>query len=430
MDNHEKWLEAVSAYADGECSDREGATVEAHLNECPDCRTWLEQIRGDQEVFAESLMARPADILDPVMKRVTEMSAPQKQPETRKTPMTMWRLIEVTGIVAACAVLVAVFFPVSFRAHEMARQPTAGPPPSGAPEEPEIHLRYPREDRLHVADRVTTLDEERIADAQAKAGSEVAATAFRGRLGGEDEAVPQARIATEVPATTGIQPTEPGRDWGIRRPIQLGYDAALEVWVKDLQESVVIAERTFYDHGGFVLDSTMVQVETLRQPRRAQIVGKVPKEKVADAINALAALGWVAQRDIMGEDLTDQYTQTTRTLTKLQEQINKLTEERKSASKARRAEIDRQIKALKDDLGPAQDEYHDVQKELVLSTISARLVEKTPRAPLGKSLRAAWESFVYAIARVGVVLAWILLYGLFLVPVIAAVVIYRRWRRQ
>jgi hypothetical protein len=227
-------------------------------------------------------------------------------------------------------------------------------------------------------------------------------------------------------ATTGIQPTGPGRDWGIRRQVQLAYDAALEVWVKNLQESVVTAEQTFYEHGGFVLDSTMMQVESVREPRQAEIVGKVPKENVAEAVNALAALGWVARRDILGEDLTDQYTQATRTLTKLEEQIEKLNEERKTASAARRNAIDEEIKGLKDELGPAQDTYHEVQKELVLSTINARLVEKTPREQAGKALRAAWDSFTYVLARVGVLLAWVVLFGVFLVPVIFGYVIYRR----
>jgi len=58
-------------------------------------------------------------------------------------------------------------------------------------------------------------------------------------------------------------------------------------------------------------------------------------------------------------------------------------------------------------------------------------VEKIPEPPATtKGLRAAWDGFVRTASVLGVILVHVLLYGLFFVPVIVAVIIYRRRTRS
>ncbi len=71
MDNHDQWLEKVSAYADGESSPDEQTVMEAHLEECAQCRQWLEEIQSDRELFVETLTGRQADIpSSPITRRI------------------------------------------------------------------------------------------------------------------------------------------------------------------------------------------------------------------------------------------------------------------------------------------------------------------------------------------------------------------------
>ena len=102
MANCEQWREAISAYADGQCRWAERRAVEAHLRECADCRRWREDIRADQQLFTEVMTARPADVSDAVMSRVSELSAAKNQPVGEKKALVRWRL-------AATAVLLMVF---------------------------------------------------------------------------------------------------------------------------------------------------------------------------------------------------------------------------------------------------------------------------------------------------------------------------------
>ena len=50
----EDWVEAISAYADGEATSVERESVESHLAECAACAEWLAAIERDREVYTEA----------------------------------------------------------------------------------------------------------------------------------------------------------------------------------------------------------------------------------------------------------------------------------------------------------------------------------------------------------------------------------------
>ncbi len=473
MDSHEQWREAVSAYADEECDQDERTAVEAHLSECADCRQWLEQLESDREVFTETLTGRPADILDAVMKRVTKMSAQKRVAGAKPKPAFTLRLAELFAVVGICAVLAAVLFPVFSRGRAKARVSSClsnvkqvvlamqmyaddydGHLPNAwtwtedmaaylnneeilqcplAPMEPSSYAMVKRWSEWKLEDIPDESKAIIIYDAQPDG-----TPAFRhndgdglnaGFADGHAQMLSKKRWEELGMSTTAVTPGLPDRNYGLRRMLQLAYDAAIEVWVTDIQQSVVSAERTFYECGGFILQSSLTRHDTPGQPSTAQIVGKVPTPELANVINALGALGYVAKREIVGEDMTDEYTRAARAITQSQQKTQQLQVRRAAAPKAKRPQIDTELQQTQTELGQAQDEVFSVQREVALSTISATLREKMPQPILtARGLRAAWAGFVRVASVLGMILVRVLLYGLFFVPLIVAVVIWRRRR--
>ncbi len=469
MDSHEQWREAVSAYADEECDQDERTAVEAHLSECADCRQWLQQLQFDREVFTETLTGRPADILDTVMKRVTEMSAQKEKKQVARGS----RLAEAFAVVGICAVLAAVLFPTFAKSREKAHGTACL---SNVKQIALAALMYASDHDGHLPNAWTWTEDllpyvgssnvlqcplapmELSSYAMVKRWSEEklddipnpedtvivyetnrdGTPAFRhndgmnvGFANGHAKWLSNEQWEGLGMSTTAVTPGLPDRNYGLRRMLQLAYDAAIEVWVTDIQQSVVSAERTFYECGGFILQSSLTRYDTPGQPSTAQIVGKVPTPELANVINALGALGYVAKREIVGEDMTDKYTRGARAITQSQQKTQQLQARRAAAPRAKKPQIETELQQTQTELGQAQDEVFSVQREVALSTISATLLEKTPQPILtARGLPAAWAGFVRAASVLGVILVRVLLYGLFFVPLIVAVVIWRRRRRS
>jgi hypothetical protein len=238
------------------------------------------------------------------------------------------------------------------------------------------------------------------------------------------------KLPADVFASTAINPNAPDRNYGLRRQLKLAYAAACEVWVTNLQEAVITAEQTFYQCGGFVLSSVVSRPPGERALRTAEITGKVPTGEVGTTINALAALGYVARREISGEDLSDQYVQAQRQVTQVEERSAQLQHQQATAPRVQRPGLAEKVQRARAQLGPAQDALSGVQRRTALATITATLIEKTPEvAQAAGGVATAWHSFARAAVKVGLALVWIGLYGLFAAPLAIGYVAYRRLRR-
>lgn len=469
----EKWQEMISAYADGECTAEEAEAVGAHLQECPACREWYEQITRDQEVFRTALTGRQADISDTVMRRVNEMSAEKSTKKPQEKSATRKRLVELLLVVGILAILAAVLFPVFARSRDKARQSSCL---SNTKQATLATLSYAEDYDGRLPDAITWdqaiepyLGNRQIPKCNMDKSDQAASYAMVQRWGGVKlEDIPDraetiliyevehgrpayrhnegmnvgyadghAKWLRELPPdaldpgdTTGMMPGTAGRNYGLARRLKLAYDAACEVWVEHLQGSVLAAEEVFPKCGGFVLRSTMTRSHDCSGAGRADVVGKVPTARVADAVNALAALGYVARRDIIGTDMTDQYVAGARDITRTKQ---KVAQHQQRATKATRKQ-DREraqqaVEKAREALGPAQDSLFGVSRELALATITATLIEKQPEVSEAASgIAAAWMSFQRSAKVLAVLVTWALLYGLFAVPVIAAAIIYRRRR--
>ncbi|MCK4646239.1 MAG: zf-HC2 domain-containing protein [Candidatus Aminicenantes bacterium] len=57
--NHQKIKELISSYNDGELNQEQNKKVEKHLEDCPECRKELEEMRKFEEVMSQMELKKP-----------------------------------------------------------------------------------------------------------------------------------------------------------------------------------------------------------------------------------------------------------------------------------------------------------------------------------------------------------------------------------
>ena len=477
MSNCDHWQEIISAWLDGEATPEEAKEVQEHLESCAACRQWLEQVETDRQSFVSSLMGRQADISQDVMRRVSEMSVEPNG--VSQGPRKSFRLAELRVAAAMVAVVAAILFPVFARSREKARSVSCLSnikqlalatlqyardydgmlPPAHdwaisiepyvknsqifvciRRDKPSLALPLAVQDLPHYA-MAGNLSGANINELPDPAGTVMIYEVQQGQpaylhnggmnVGYADGHAKWIRMLPEsVSQTTSMTTGSPGSNYGLRRRLKLAYDASCEVWVKQLQTAVVSAEQVFTDRGGFVLTSMLSQRPEAGAVRTASIEGRVPTTEVAATVNALAALGYVVHREIMGQDLTDQYVTRTRTVTQTEAEVGEAERQRQAATASRKAPVTAQVHKARQQLAGAQDALFGVERELALATICATFVERAPQASASAGqVGRAWRSFLHTATQVGVGLVWVGLYALFVVPAAVAVIAYRHWKR-
>ena len=467
----EKWRELISAYIDGECSADERREAEDHLSRCPECRRWYEEVTADQELFTRALTGRRADITETVMRRLPPMSAATSEPRPRKLT---GRLIELFVVVGIMGLLGAILFPVFARSREKARQPAclsnvkqvvlavmtyaqdnSGRLPRASTWDVEIEpylrnraiYRCPvdntdQEVSYSMVPRYSGAKLEDIANPETVIiiyESEYGRPVYRHNEGmNVGYADGHVKWLKELPPgtldeadTTGVMPGTQGRNFGLPRELKIAYDAACEIWVSQVQEAVLSAEKVFADEGGFVLSSELTRDGYEESGGGAQIVGKVPVDRVADTVNALARLGYVARRQIVGEDITDAYVSAERGVSNATAAVSRSEQARASAPRTDRRQRDQEVATARAHLGSAQDQAFSVKRELYLATVTVSLIQRVvDQQPEARGVAAAWGSFVSSAKKLGVLLVWALLYGLLASPaLVGGYFIWRRVRR-
>ena len=97
MNECEKYIEAISAYFDGELDGFEKAELEAHLETCENCRSYLEAIKAISDADAQE---EPV----PDMLRVNVMGRIAKQKKQRNTG----KIMRYLGLCACIAIVILV----------------------------------------------------------------------------------------------------------------------------------------------------------------------------------------------------------------------------------------------------------------------------------------------------------------------------------
>ena len=99
--NCDKTLELLSAELDGRLSEAEHAELQAHLDECADCRRVYGTLRDVDAMLPETQLEPPKALHDAVMREVRADAAKRQQKKR-------WVPVAVIGVAArdnACAVL-------------------------------------------------------------------------------------------------------------------------------------------------------------------------------------------------------------------------------------------------------------------------------------------------------------------------------------
>ena len=449
----ERWIERLSAYADGECGPAERLLVWWHLLRCAHCRRWLADVRENARTFSDAFLqsARGADITAGVMQEVSKMKEQEVIRPVRARKAATGRLIEVFAVLAMLAVLAAVLFPVFAKSHEKARQSSCMSNLKqlalgtiqfanehedhlpGAITWQEDIMPYVKNKMLfvcpdqktisyainpHVAgrklddipDKETTVllyeaDEHGQPDFPHNDGANYAF------VDGHVKWLSK-RDQPEDLQTSGFVPPE--RNYGLAQRLRIAYQASVEVVVENLYQSLLQAEAAVTKCGGFLMESNLAYCGRHGQ---ASLVVKVPTEQVGNCINALGALGFVASRQITGEDLTRQYVTTTRDIGAHTEREQRL------SNMVQTMGDDRQRVAAEQNLGETEtattalrDSAFDIDTRTTLATVSATLTERAPRAEVVRpDVPAAFGSAVSSLwtlaLRIGSVLAWVLVFA-------------------
>lgn len=107
MSNCEKYLDMISAYADDELNEAEKAELEAHLENCEECRSVLEMYREMSAEMLSDAEEVPEGFSDGVMEKVASYEKNISARNKRRNFGIAGRWIGV----AACIAIVLVAFP-------------------------------------------------------------------------------------------------------------------------------------------------------------------------------------------------------------------------------------------------------------------------------------------------------------------------------
>ena len=173
----------------------------------------------------------------------------------------------------------------------------------------------------------------------------------------------------------------------------------------NLYQGVLQAEAAVREYGGFILNSSLDG-----RGGYASLTVKVPTQEVGNVINALGSLGFVAHREVAGEDLTRRYVSAQRGIEQSAERQQRLEgmddDEQRVAAESNLGEVE-------DETTQLQDQTWDIDARATLATISATLlqgeVEPEPTGVIASFLAAA-RSFWAVVRGLGSVAAWVIVF--------------------
>jgi prepilin-type processing-associated H-X9-DG protein len=471
--DHEDWRERVSAYADDECSADERRIVRAHLKRCADCRAWLQQVQADKALFIQALdsSARGMDLSQRIMEEVSQMPEPEKpevvvpgmaQPQVngRQTVSLRFSFVEAAVILVILAMMAAILFPVFARGREKARQASCN---SNLKQIALATLMYAQDYDGHLPDATHWQDQlfpyiknrqlyvcptpepgtgntyamnRRLSAARAsdypspsqtivfydadEAGRPVARHNGGTNCAFLDGHVKWMKgVPEDIGATTNLAP--PAGGYGLAEQLKLAYDANAEVWVQSAKQAILSAEKTVYERHGFVLASDL---QAMQEPYSAQLTCKVPTAEVANTINALGDLGWVARRSIKGEDLTRSFVDRNREVRLNQKREERLDKVVQQTGEGKHPTVPASEQTLTDTehaQAGAESALFDIASRTTLATVSLSLVQRD-RNQRTTALGATWRGALEALIGVGVALGrlaiWLAVFAWVWLPVV------------
>ncbi len=280
--DHEAARARFSALIDGELQAADAAQVDAHLEQCADCRAVLAQLRATVRLVREVEPVQvPEGFAAAVRGRVEQLaSAAPRSGWTRLralVPNLRWSW--KTAAAVASIGLVAVFaanlareiVPVALRKDGDQRQ---------------VEEREYARDALGREEQSKSVDR-RAARGPASAPAQTEST--EGARRGVGGSLAQSNVAP------------PGDVAALRRVIRTGQVAVeVEKFDDASRRLLAIAEGA----GGFVADSSYAEEDGIP---RGTFVLRVPAGRFGDVVRQVEALGTVQRRQVSGQDVTEEF---------------------------------------------------------------------------------------------------------------------------
>jgi hypothetical protein len=355
--------ELLSPFLDDELAPREREQVRAHLETCADCRRDLESLRATQGLVRS---LDPVKVPDGFRAQVrSRLSAARDTRERRWAPRWSWP-------VAAAAVLIIGLFSVNlFREIRPAEQALA-PERGIAPESSGVDLGAPG-----VSD------------------SRLAAPA----------APPAAQPQKAFPAADGRK---------IVRTAQLAID--VDRFDDASRVLVQIAERS----GGFVADSSYAESNGVPA---GSFTLRVPADRFAAVLTELEALGEVTQRQISGQDVTEEFVDLGSRIRNLERHEQRLLSFMERATKVSDLlAIEEQLARVRGEIEQLTGRMRFLDRSGDLATVAVVVKQKAKKTSgalwdISGTLSKMRAAFLATIRQIVAVVEWLGVTGSALIPV-------------
>lgn len=448
----EKWAERISAWLDGEARLIDHVLVPLHLHECERCRDWVEAVRADEQAFREAYLETDEgdeDLTNAVMARVTRQARGKERARRSREKASSKRLLEILVVVGILAILAAVLFPVFARAREKARQSSCLSNMKQVAIAVQMYAQDyddtlpPAADWQGLVSRYAGNDQ--IFECPTRQGrlphyalSPFVAGRNLGEIADPETTVMLYEIGEDgrqvYPHNDGANygfvdghvkwfhrdnPPEsfeasgfipPARSYGIAEHLKIACEASVQVVVRNLYQGVLEAEAVVRQYGGFILNSSLDG-----RSGYASLTLKVPTRQVGNTLNGLGALGFVAHREICGEDLTRRYVGAQRDIERTHERSERLEAMVEGMDEDRpRVQAEETLGGVERERTQLRDEVWDVDARTTLATVSATLTEETPEpepTTIADAFREALQTLAVALNTAGRAGAWIVAFA-------------------
>ena len=252
----------------------------------------------------------------------------------------------------------------------------------------------------------------------------------------EPRGIPAAPAAP--PVASAAQKTQYGNPQSAATPRpsvasrKLIKNAKLSLSVTHVAQTAEKIQRSSEDLGGFVFSSDF-SASASEPESSAQVVLKIPAERLESFLKELAVLGKMTSKSETGEDVTDEYVDQESRLRNLRREQDRLREMMGTAGKLTELlEVEREITRVEGETDQIEGHLKHIDNQVAYSTVSVSLYSST----LPQMSEDFWDlsataadacSLFRSIVRFGI---RTLIYALVFVPFILPLWLVFRYRRR
>lgn len=335
----ETYEELTNKYVEGLATFAERDRLQAHIEECADCRKDVEEL-GRVVRILNSLESEepPRDLMPSLHERLRELQQDHSPSQgsnflegIKSIPAILYDLFcrhrrWLTPGIAVLAVAILIFsFPFGLSGYKTATE-------EAAPQEPQAAM-----------------------DSGAVYGNKYA----------EERGTPEMQ---SLSMAENISMSE----------MKIIQNASIFVWVEDIQDKVDYTINLAQEHGGYV-ESTSMSGSGGDYPRSAHIALRVPAQTLTATLDKITALGKLRHKNLSGENITEIYYDTDHRVRNLQKQEERLIEILAMAKNVDEVlRIENELNRVRTDIDQMTGQLKAWDKRVQFSLVEVELREQEP----------------------------------------------------